>query len=161
MKRNKQHVLIFTNHNLQTWHFEPAEESHRFLRSLRVTDGGKKSINISYNFDLRSHVISKWGNDNKEIAGRWHSMTAYVQKIMSPVCYKFRIQRHCLVKHFAFLKNFCYQNLNFALWVTYRFFASCWLAHNQLKWNVLSFSSILIAQLCLSWPSYSSRTVNP
>ena len=33
------------------------------------------------------------------------------------------------------------------------------MAHNQLSWNVLLFSCNPIGQLCLSGPSYSSRTV--
>ena len=35
----------------------------------------------------------------------------------------------------------------------------CWLAHNQLSWNVLVSSRNPIGQLCLSGPSYSSYTV--
>ena len=35
---------------------------------------------------------------------------------------KFGTEKHCLVKHFAFLKNVCYQYLNFVLRVTYWFF---------------------------------------
>ena len=34
------------------------------------------------------------------------------------------------------------------------FFMSCWLAHNQLSWNVLLFSCNLVGQLCLSGPGY-------
>ena len=45
------------------------------------------------------------------------------------------------------------------LCITYCFFTSCWLAHNQLSWNVLLFSCNLIGQLCLSGPSYSICTV--
>ena len=36
---------------------------------------------------------------------------------------------------------------------------SCWLAHNQLSWNLLLFSCIPIGQLCLGEPDYNSRTV--
>ena len=46
--------------------------------------------------------------------------------------------------------------LNFVLQVT---FTSCWLATNQLSWNVLLFSCNPIGQLCLRGPSYSNRTV--
>ena len=73
---------------------------------------------------------------------------------------KFRIEWCCLVKHFSFLKNVCYQYVNFVLRVTYCFFMSWWLALNQLSWNVLLFSCNLICQLCLRGPSYSSHTVN-
>ena len=72
---------------------------------------------------------------------------------------KFRIEWCCLVKHFAFLKNVCYQYVNFVLRVTYCFFMSWWLALNQLSWNALLFSCNLICQLCLRGPSYSSHTV--
>ena len=47
---------------------------------------------------------------------------------------KFQIEKHCLVKHFAFLKNVCYQYLNFLLRVTYIFFlrATDWFTTNFL-----------------------------
>ena len=77
------------------------------------------------------------------------------------VC-KFQIQKHflSLVKQFAFLKNVCYQYLKFVLQVTYCFLTSCWLAHNQLSWNVSLFSCNPIVQLCLCGPSYSGHTVS-
>ena len=34
----------------------------------------------------------------------------------------FGLEKHCLVKHFAFLKNFFYWYVNFVLWVIYCFF---------------------------------------
>ena len=43
--------------------------------------------------------------------------------------------------------------------VTCCFLMYCWLAHNQLSWNVLVLSSNPIGQLCLNGPGYSSRTV--
>ena len=56
-----------------------------YRRDLLNPEG---SVSVS---DLRSHVIEKRG-----------------KKYVSWVLYaKFRI--HCLVKHFAFLKNVCYQ----------------------------------------------------
>ena len=74
---------------------------------------------------------------------------------------KFRTEKHCLVKHFAFLKNVCYQCLNLMLWVTFclfvcLFFSTSWLVLNQLFLNVLLFSCDPIGQPCLSDPSYSS-----
>ena len=50
-------------------------------------------------------------------------------------------------------------NFNVLLQVTYCFFTSCWLAHNQLSWNVLLFSCNPIGHLYLSGPSYSSQNV--
>ena len=82
-------------------------------------------------------------------------ITAYVKEIRLRVLYeKFRIEKHSLVKHSAFLIIFL------VLRVTYCFLTTCWLALNQLSWNVLLFSCNLIGQLCLSGPGYSSRTVN-
>ena len=73
---------------------------------------------------------------------------------------KFRIEKHCLVEQFAFLKNVCYQYLNLMLCITYLFFfPTSWLVLNQLSWNVLLFSCYPIGQLCLSDPSYNSSTV--
>ena len=84
-------------------------------------------------------------------------------KYVSWVLYeKFRTEKHCLVKHFAFLKNVCYQYLNLMLWVTFClfvFFFTSWLVDNQLSWNVLLFSCDPIGHPCLSDPGYSSRTV--
>ena len=88
-------------------------------------------------------------------------ITACVKQIRLRVLYeKFRIEKHSLVKHSAFLINVCYQYLNLVLRVSYCFLTTCWLAHNQLSWNVLLFSCNLIGQLCLSGPGYNSRTVN-
>ena len=74
------------------------------------------------------------------------------------LCVKSRTEKHCLVKHFALLKNICYQCLNFVLRASC-FITSSWLADNQLSWNILLFSCNLIGQLCLSGPGYSSHTV--
>ena len=60
--RNKQHGSKSTNDNLQTWPLEPAEESPCFLRGRLLWVTEAKSVNIGYNFDLRSHIISKRGN---------------------------------------------------------------------------------------------------
>ena len=68
-------------------------------------------------------------------------ITACVKQIFSLVTYvKFGIEKHCLLRHFAFLKSVCYQYLNFVLRVTYCLFTRCLLAYNQLSWNVLLFS---------------------
>ena len=71
---------------------------------------------------------------------------------------KFWIAKHCLVKHFAFLRNIGHQYLNFVLQVASSFFfKSCWLAHNELSWNVLLFSCNLIGQLCLRSPGHKPQ----
>ena len=51
-------------------------------------------------------------------------------------------------------ETFCFLE-NVVLQVTYCFLTSCWLAYNQLFWNVLIFSYYLIGQLFLSGPSNS------
>ena len=71
---------------------------------------------------------------------------------------KFQIEKHCLVKHFAFLKNAI--NIKFCAASNLLFFTSYWLVDNWLSWNVLLFSCNPIGQLFLSGPGYSSRTVN-
>ena len=60
--RNKQHGSKSTSDNLQTWPFEPTEESPRFLRGRLEWVTEVKRVKIGYNFDLRSHLISKRGN---------------------------------------------------------------------------------------------------
>ena len=54
-------------------------------------------------------------------------ITACVKQIclVGVIC-KVLNKKHCLVKHFGFLKNVCYQYFNFVLQVTYCFF------HEQL-----------------------------
>ena len=113
-------------------------------RSARVTEAGN-NVNVSWMFDLRLWCYCK---------------ACQCVSVSWMLFVKFQIEWRCLVKHFAFLKNVCYEYVNFVLWVTYCFFMSWWLTHNQLSWNVLLFSCNLICQLCLSDPSYSSHTVN-
>ena len=56
-------------------------------------------INSSYIFALKLHVIAKHGNCSKKIAGKWKNNGL-------GVVINFQMEKHCLVKHFAFLKNF-------------------------------------------------------
>ena len=95
--------------NLQTWLFEPAEESTCFPRGPLEWVMEMKNVNSSYIFDL-----------GFEIAGRWQN-NSLCQRKMCP--------------------GYCMQSL--------LFFTSCWLAHNQLSWNVLLVSCNPIGQLCL------------
>ena len=74
---------------------------------------------------------------------------------------KFRIEKHCLLKHFAFLINVCNQYLIFLHQVTYCFFRSCYLASNKFSMNVLLSSCNTFGQLFLDGHSYSSHTVIP
>ena len=101
------------------------------------------------------HFIAKRGNGSEEIAGGCQDNSLC---LLRALYLKFRIQKHCLVKHFAFLKNVCNQYLNFMLQLTYRcwfffFFTSCWLPHNRLSWNVWLFCCNRIGQLCRSCPA--------
>ena len=66
-----------------------------------------------------------------------------------------------MVKHFAFLKNFCNQYLNFVLGVTHCFFlrAADWPTGNFLGIYIVVFSRNPIGQLCISGPGYSGRAV--
>ena len=65
-----------------------------------------KNVYVSYIFHFRSHVIAKRSNGGEEIAGRCQN-NSFCQTNMSP--------GFCLVKHFVFLKDVCYQYLNFVL----------------------------------------------
>ena len=70
LPRNKINNM---DQNLQMCPFEPAEESQEslcFLRGLLELMMEAKNINISYIFDVKSHVIAKCGNCSEEIAGR-------------------------------------------------------------------------------------------
>ena len=98
--------------------------------------------------DLRLLVTVKCGNGR----GQSNSFLMCLTN-MCPRCYvKFQIDKHWLVKHFAFLKNICYQYLNFVLWVTYCFLTSSWLVHNQLSCGVLLFSAIWLVTFVYRWP---------
>ena len=105
-KRNKQHGSKSTNHNLQTWPFESAEECRFFLRGPLECVTEAKSVNVNYNFDLRSHFISKRGNVSKEIAGRWQNTSLCQTNIVSWVSYvKFRIHKTLSFETFWFLEK--------------------------------------------------------
>ena len=85
--------------------------------------------------------------------------TACVKQVSWVLYAKFRIEKR-LVKHFAFLKNVCYQYLNFVLRVTQLlFFYELLIGRSQLSWNVLLLSCNPIGQLCLGGPGCSSCTV--
>ena len=159
MKQNKQHVSKSTNHNLQTWPFEPAEKSLCFLGGPLECVTEAKKVNVSCNFNLRLYVIAKRGNGSKEIAWRWQN-NSLGQTKMSPGCKVFNRKTlsgetlYLLWKTFAIIQYF-----KIVLPVTCCFLMYCWLAHNQLSWNVLVLSSNPIGQLCLNGLGYSSCTV--
>ena len=71
---------------------------------------------------------------------------------------KFRIAKHCLVKHFVFLKKVCYQFLNFVSTIQFFLRPADWPTTNFLGLYCY-FPVIQWGQLCLSSPEYSSRTV--
>ena len=119
------------------WPFEPAEESLCFLRGLLELMTEAKNINIRYIFDVKSRIIAKCGSCSEEIAGRLKNNSLWQTNVSRVLYVKFQIEKRWLVKHFSFLKNVCYQYLNVVRQVTYCFFTSCWLAHNQLSLNVL------------------------
>ena len=72
-----------------------------------------------YIFDLSLHVNAKRGNGSEEIVVKWQNNSLCQTNVSWVLYVKFNIEKHCLVKHFALLKNVCYQFLNFVLWVTY------------------------------------------
>ena len=82
----KQHGSKLTNHNQQTWPFVPHEERTCFLRGPLECVTEAENVNVSYNFDLRSHVIAKQGNGSEEIACRWQN-NSLCQTNMSPWFY--------------------------------------------------------------------------
>ena len=104
-KWNKQHGSKSANYNLETWPFEPAEESMCFLRGLlQYMWMEAKNINDSCIFDLQWRVIAVRGSSSKEIVGRWQ-ITAFVKEIclLGVVCKVFN--RKTLSG-----ETFCYQN---------------------------------------------------
>ena len=94
--KNKQHRLKSTNYNLQAQPFEPGEESACFPIGPLEWVTGAKNFNDSCTFGA-DIVVKKFLVDYK--------IKACVKEI-SP---GFWIEKHCLVKHFAFLENVCYQ----------------------------------------------------
>ena len=113
------------------------------------TDGAK-NVNISYIFDLKSHVIAKRRNVSEEIAGRnKYVFWAYVK------C-RLLIQSN---EKFYFLENVCYQYFKFCTSSTVLFsyelligpqatFLECIVIFLQSEWSTLPL-----------WHGYISRTV--
>ena len=117
-------------------------------RSVRVNDAGKNCKTVKF-FTWGHYVFEMCCNGTASL--KQICFLGVVRKVSN---------RNTLSgETFALLKTVCYQCLNFVLWVTYCFITSHWLTHNQLSWNVLLIYCNLIGQLCLSGPSYSSRTV--
>ena len=64
-------------------------------------------------------MFAKRGNGSEEIVGGCQDNSLSLLRLLYV---KFRIEKHCLVKHFVFLKNVSNQYLNFMLQVTSLFF---------------------------------------
>ena len=72
---------------------------------------------------------------------------------------KFRMEKLCLVKHFAFRKNVCYQYYILGFEVLFvLLWAAVWPTTNSL-WMYCYFPVIRLVNLILSGPCYSSHTV--
>ena len=108
--------------------------------------------------------IAQCGNGSNEIAARWQNTILYQINVSWVLYVKFRREKHCLVKHSAFLKNVCYKYLQckFCASSHLLFFFYELLIGPQptFFWNVLLFSCNLIGQLFLSGPGYCGRTVS-
>ena len=85
-------------------------------------------------------------------------ITAWVKQI-SLLGVKVSIEKHCSVKYCMFFEKRLLSIFKIVLRVTYHFLMCCWLAHNQLSWNVSVLSCNPIGKLCLSGAGYSSCTV--
>ena len=117
-----------------------------------------KTVNVLLFLTWSRNVIAKCSNCSKDIICKRQIKTCVKQ--MSPGCYnyvKFWIKNTVWCLHswktFAMISmfvKFCALSNNF-----FFFFMSCWLAHNQLSFNVFLFSG----QLCLGGPGDSRRTV--
>ena len=95
MKRNQQHGSKSINNNLQTWPFEPTEESRMFP---------EKSV-IYFGLDVSCLLQSAAMVAKKLLVG------AKITACFKQICFcmllcKFRSEKNHLVKHFAFLKTF-------------------------------------------------------
>ena len=138
--------------------FEPIEESACFLRGLLECWQRRKMETLVTFLTWGCMLLQRVAMVAKKlpVGGK---ITACVQQI----CLWVVIEKHCLMKHFAFLKTVCYQYLNFVLQVTYCFLTSFWLPTTNFLGMYL-ISCNLISQFCWSGPSgpsYSSRTVIP
>ena len=127
MKQNKQHGSKSINCNLQTWPFEPTEQSMCFPRGPLEWVMEAKNINDIYILYLRSHVSKKQGNRSKENAGRWQNKKySLCQRNVPWVLYtKFR-RTSGVSKHFAFLIIMFAINIKFCVSSNLLFsFTSC------------------------------------
>ena len=128
-KRNKQHGSKSTNYNIQI-----RQDLLNLLKKAcvfrEVRQSGwrrkkmyKKVISLTWVHMLlwSAAILPK-------------KLLVMIKKYVSWVLYaKFRIEKHCLLKHFAFLINVCNQYLIFLHQVTYCFFRSSCLAHNKFS----------------------------
>ena len=130
--------------------FKPVEESPLFLRGpLEWITEAKKSASIfSYIFHQSPWCYCKRGN-----CGNLKKLLVDLLGVICKVLNR-------MVKHFAFLKNVCYQYLNFVLGVTHCFFlrAADWPTGNFLGMYIAFFRNP-IGQLCTSGPGYSGPAV--
>ena len=113
----------------------------------------------SYNFYFHKNDVT-WPLSANGLLLVGDKMTACVNEIclLGVVCNGFELENIVWCNILLSWKTFAI-NFNVLLQVTYCFFTSCWLAHNQLSWNVLLFSCNPIGELYLSGPSYSSQNV--
>ena len=70
-----------------------------------------KNFSDSYIFDLQCHVITKRGNSSER--NSWYNVDDKITACVKEICLmgvyaKFQVEKHCLVKHFAFMKNVGY-----------------------------------------------------
>ena len=133
--------------NLKTWPFEPTKESTCFPRGSLEWVIETKNVNGSYIFDLCFEIACRWQNNS------------LCQRNMCPgYCMQSFIQKNIMWWNILLSgKMFTLKNVKFCASSNLLFFTSCWLAHNQLSWNVLLVSCDLIGQLCLSGPGYSTK----
>ena len=98
-----------------------------------------------------SDVIAKHSNVAKKLLVGDHKITVCVKEIcLLDVMCKVSNRKTLSGETFCCLEKGLLSILNFnVLQVTYCFIMNCWLAHNQLSWNVLWFSCNPIGQLCL------------
>ena len=114
-----------------------------------------KNVNIVNFLFWGDNVCAKRGNGSEEIVGRWQN-NGLCQKIclLGVICKVANII--CLVKNFVFLKNICYQYLNFVLQVMFLSFYELLIGPQP---TFLECIYNITRQLCPSGPSYSSPTV--
>ena len=124
---NQQHGSTSINNNIQRWPFEPAEENRMFPEKSVIYFG----LDVACLLQNAAMAAKKLLVDDN-ITACFKQTCCYMLSSgeKNIIWWNILLSSKRLLSIFKFRAS---SNLSF-------FFTSCWLAHNQISWNVLLFS---------------------